>query len=70
MQKKKKKKKKNLWNFAAPEIKHLTTRMGYRNVNVFFKIISLQCSWLWQLFENSFHQWKVIPLFFISKTFG
>ena len=23
-----------------------------------------------QLFDNSFKQWKVIPLFFINKTFG
>ena len=43
---------------------------GLKNVDVFFKIISLQCSWLRRLFDNSFHQWKVIPLFFINKTFG
>ena len=64
-----------LWNFTAPKIKHSTTRMDYqngglRNVDVFFKIISLQCSWFRRLFDNSFHQWKVIPLFFINKTFG
>ena len=64
-----------LWNFTAPKIKHSTTRMNYqnvelKNVDVFFKIISLQCSWFRQLFDNSFHQWKVIPLFFINKTFG
>ena len=38
-----------LWNFTAPKSKHSTTRMDYRNggltnVEVFFKIISLQCS--------------------------
>ena len=43
---------------------------GLKNVDVFFKIISLQCSWFRRLFDNSFHQWKVIPLFFINKTFG
>ena len=43
---------------------------GLRNLDVFFKIISLQCSWFKRLFDNSFHQWKVIPLFFINKTFG
>ena len=64
-----------LWNFTAPKIKHSTTRMDYqngglKNVDVFFKIISLQCSWFRRLFDNSFHQWKVIPLFFINKTFG
>ena len=64
-----------LWNFTAPKIKHSTTRMDYqngglKNVDFFFKIISLQCSWFRRLFDNSFHQWKVIPLFFINKTFG
>ena len=43
---------------------------GLKNVDLFFKIISLQCSWFRRLFDNSFHQWKVIPLFFINKTFG
>ena len=41
-----------------------------KNIDVFFKINSLQCSWLRQLFHNSFHQWKVIPLFFVNKTFN
>ena len=71
----KKNQKNFLWNFTAPKIKHSTTRMDYqngglKNVDVFFKIISLQCSWFRRLFDNSFHQWKVIPLFFINKTFG
>ena len=64
-----------LWNFTALKIKHSTTRMDYqngglKNVDVFFKIISLQCSWFRRLFDNSFHQWKIIPLLFINKTFG
>ena len=64
-----------LWDFTVPKMKHSATRMDYqngglRNVDVLFKIISLQCSWFRWLFDNSFHQWKVIPLFFINKTFG
>ena len=64
-----------LWNFTAPKIKHSITGMDYqngglKNVAVFFKKISLQCLWFKRLFDDSFHQWKVIPLFFISKTFG
>ena len=43
---------------------------GLKNVDIFFKIISLQCSWLKPIFDNSFHQWKITPLFFIHKTFG
>ena len=64
-----------LCNFTAPKLKHSTTRMDYqkarlKNVDDFFKTISLQCWWFRRLFDNSFHQWKVIPLFFINKTFG
>ena len=55
-----KKKKNVLWNFTAPKFTHLTTRIYYQNceltnVDAFFKMISLQCSWLRQLFGNSFH---------------
>ena len=64
-----------LWNFTAPKIKHSKTRRNYqdgglRNVDVLFKIISLQYSWFRRIFDNSFHLWKVIPLFFINKKFG
>ena len=39
-----------LWDFTVPKMKHSATRMDYqngglRNVDVLFKIISLQCSW-------------------------
>ena len=64
-----------LCNFTVPKIKHSTTRMDYqngglKNVDDFFKTISLQCWWFRRLFDNSFHQWEVIPLFFINKIFG
>ena len=64
-----------IWNFTAPNITHSTTGMdcqngGLKNFDVFFEIISLQCSWLRRLFDNSFHQWKVMPLSFINKNFG
>ena len=63
------------WNFTAPKTKHSTTRMDYqngglKNIDLFFKTNSLQCSWFRRLFDNSFHQWKVMLLFFINKTFG
>ena len=60
---------------AAPKIKHLTGRMNngndeLKNVNIFFKIISRQCSQLRRHIDDSFDQWKVIPLFFLYKTFS
>ena len=33
------------------------------------KIISLQCSWIKRLYDDSFHKWKIIPLHLISKIF-
>ena len=53
-------------------IKHSTMRNGYekegtKNVDLRNKITSMQCSWLNRLFENDFHDWKVIPLFLIGK---
>ena len=63
-----------LWNLTAPKIKHSTTHMDYQNGRlenvIFFKMISLQCLLLKLLFENLFHQWEVILLFFINKMFG
>ena len=30
----------------------------------------MQCSWIKRLFDNSFHQWKVIPLYPICQYLG
>ena len=40
---------------------------GLKNVDIFSKIISLQCSWVKGLYDNSFHAGKVIPLFLYQK---
>ena len=34
------------------------------------KNISLQGSWIKRLYDDSFYEWKIIPLHLISKTFG
>ena len=34
------------------------------------KITRLQCSWIKRLYDNNFHEWKIIPKYLISKTFG
>ena len=43
---------------------------GIKNVDIFFKIASLQCSWIRRLFDSNFHQWKEIPLLLINKYLG
>ena len=39
-----------------------------KNVNIQKK--NLQCSWVRRLYYDSFHEWKVIPLKLIKKSFG
>ena len=34
------------------------------------KIASLQCSWIKRLYDDKFHEWKLIPLYLIKSTFG
>ena len=60
-----------LWEKKNVKIKHTTlccdyTDGGLKSVDIFSKIVSLQCSWVRRLFHNNFHQWKVIPLYLIN----
>ena len=43
---------------------------GLKNINMQNQIISLPCSWVIRLYEDSFHEWKVIPLKLIQQSFG
>ena len=61
--------KRFLWENSTSKIKHDTLCNDYKygglkNVDIRKKIISLQCSWIKRLYDDSFHEWK------ISKTFG
>ena len=42
---------------------------GLKNVDIGEKI-SFQCSWMKRLYGDSFHEWKIIPIHLISKTYG
>ena len=64
-----------LWKNSSPKLKHETLCNDYKvgglkNIDILNKIISLQCSWIRRLYDNSFHEWKLIPLFLIKKSFG
>ena len=64
-----------LWKNSTSKIKHDTLCNDYKygglkNVDIRKKIISLQCSWIKRLYDDSFHEWKIIPLHLISRTFG
>ena len=64
-----------LWQNSRLKIKHKTLSNtvetgGLKNVDINLKIISLQCSWVKKLYDENFHEWKVIPLHLFCITFG
>ena len=64
-----------LWNNSTSKIKHETLCNGYeagrlKNVDNPNKIIALQCSWISRLYDDYLHEWKLIPLYIIEKSFS
>ena len=64
-----------LWQNSRPKIKHKTLSNtfetgGLKNVDINLKVISLQCSWVKKLYDENFHEWKIIPLHLIRITLG
>ena len=58
-----------IWHGKKAKIRHSTLcngneKGGIKNVNLRNKITSMQCSWVKRLFEDDFHDWKVIPHYF------
>ena len=41
-----------------------------QNVDIMYKVVSLQRSWIKRLYDNSWHNWKVIPLYMIIQKLG
>ena len=63
-----------IWHDSSPKIKHETLRMefkagGLKSVDIRFKFVSLQCSWVKKLYDDCFHEWKIIPLHLLNKYF-
>ena len=68
-------KKHFVWKNSNPKIKQDTLCKDYKNgglknVDITFKIISLQCSWVKRLYDNSIHNWKLIILHIITRKLG
>ena len=64
-----------VWNNSTPKIKHETLCNDYKagglkNVDIPNKIIALQWSCIRRLYDDSFHEWKLILLYLIEKSFG
>ena len=63
-----------IWKNGNPKIKQATLCKDYengglKNVDITFKIISLQYSWAIGLYDSSTHDWKLIPLPIITQKF-
>ena len=61
-----------IWKKGNPKLKHTTLynkykQGGLKNVDIFSKITSHQSSYVKKLYDDSFHGWKVIPLFLIKN---
>ena len=70
-----KKDKQFLWQNSGSKMKHDTfcndnKHVGLKNVNTWKKVINLQCLWIKRLYDDSFHERKVISLQLFSRTFG
>ena len=64
-----------LWKNYTPKIKHETLcnnykAAGLKNVDIPNKTLALQCSWIGRLYNNSFHEWKLIPLYLKNPLVG
>ena len=64
-----------IWKNSTRKIKQETLCNDYKagglkNVYIANKSIDLQFSWIVRLYDNSFHEWKLIPLYLIEKYFG
>ena len=64
-----------LWKNSTPKMKHETLCNDYKagglkNVDISNKIIALQCFCIRRLYDNSFHERKLIPLYLIENSFA
>ena len=64
-----------IWQGKKTKIKRSILCHGYengsiKNVDLKNKISSMQCPWVKRLFEDNFHDWKVILLLLIGKHLG
>ena len=55
-----------MWPNSNPKIRHETLckeykHGGLKNNDIPKKILSLQCSWVRELYDDSFHEQKIIP---------
>ena len=62
-----------IWDKKRPNIKHSSLISDYpsgglKDIDVPSKIKSLHLNWLNRLYDNNFHPWKQIPLYYLKKV--
>ena len=64
-----------LWGNKRAKVKHDAlcnnfNEGGLKSVDIKHKISALKCSSIQKLYNENFHEWKLIPLRYIHKAFG
>ena len=62
-----------VWDKKRPNVKHLTLISDYnsgglRDVDISSKFKSLHLNWLNRLFDDNFHPWKQVPLYYFNRV--
>ena len=62
-----------IWDKKRPNIKHLTLindypQGGLKDIDISSKFKSLHINWLTRLFDENYHPWKQIPLYFFKSV--
>ena len=63
-----------LWGNKLAKIKHNTIYNNFiegdfKSADIKHKILALTCSWIQRLYNENFHEWKLISLRYIHKAF-
>ena len=63
------------WNKSDPKIKDKTLCKRYeigglKNVDIWSKVNSFQSSWVKRIYDDCFHEWKIIPLYQLNKVWS
>lgn len=70
-----KEKKAFIWDDSSPKIKHKLYQsmdfkaLGFKNIYIWLTFVSLQCSWVKKLYDNCFHEWKIVLLHLLAQYF-
>ena len=63
-----------VWDKKRPNVKHLSlirdySNGGLRDIDIPSKFRSLHLNWLNRLFDENYHPWKQVPLYYFNRAF-